>query len=431
MKQMRNQTNEENGKAALVGLQHLLAMYAGAVAVPLLIGTGLGMNAQQMTYLISMDIFMCGLATLLQLTATKYFGIGLPVILGCAIQVVGPAIMIGSQAGIGALFGSIIVAGLFLVLTAGIFSKIRVLFPTIVTGTVITVIGLTLIPVAIGKMGGGDVSMSNFGEPSYLIQAFVTIALIIGVQAFGCGFIRSIAVLIGLAGGTLLAYFMGDVNFSAISQAPIFQVPHPFYFGMPTFDLVSIVLMIIIVIVCMVESTGVYFALGDITEQEVTGADLKRGYRTEGLAILLGGIFNTFPHTGFSQNVGLVQLSGIKTKLPIYFAAIFLIILGLFPKIGALAQVIPEPVLGGGMLVMFGMVAVAGMRMLAKVDFNNDRNLLIVAVSIGFGLGFNMMPQLFERLPQTLQLFTSNGIVMSSLTAVVLNLILNGVKNKE
>ncbi|WYJ76966.1 xanthine permease [Enterococcus sp. DIV2402] len=431
MKQMRNQTNEENGKAALVGLQHLLAMYAGAVAVPLLIGTGLGMDAQQMTYLISMDIFMCGLATLLQLTATKYFGIGLPVILGCAIQVVGPAIMIGSQAGIGALFGSIIVAGLFLILTAGIFSKIRVLFPTIVTGTVITVIGLTLIPVAISKMGGGDVSMSNFGEPSYLIQAFVTIALIIGVQAFGRGFIRSIAVLIGLAGGTLLAYFMGNVNFSAISQAPVFQIPHPFYFGMPTFDLVSIVLMIIIVIVCMVESTGVYFALGDITEQEVTGADLKRGYRTEGLAILLGGIFNTFPHTGFSQNVGLVQLSGIKTKLPIYFAAIFLIILGLFPKIGALAQVIPEPVLGGGMLVMFGMVAVAGMRMLAKVDFNNDRNLLIVAVSIGCGLGFNMMPQLFERLPQTLQLFTSNGIVMSSLTAVVLNLILNGVKNKE
>lgn len=431
MKQMRNQTNEENGKAALVGLQHLLAMYAGAVAVPLLIGTGLGMDAQQMTYLISMDIFMCGLATLLQLTVTKYFGIGLPVILGCAIQVVGPAIMIGSQAGIGAVFGSIIVAGLFLMVTAGIFSKIKVLFPTIVTGTVITVIGLTLIPVAIGKMGGGDVSMSNFGEPRYLLQAFITIALIIGIQAFGRGFIRSIAVLIGLAGGTLLAYFMGDVNFSAISQAPVFQVPHPFYFGMPTFDIVSIVLMIIIVIVCMVESTGVYFALGEITEQEVTGEDLKRGYRTEGLAILLGGIFNTFPHTGFSQNVGLVQLSGIKTKLPIYFAAIFLIILGLFPKIGALAQVIPEAVLGGGMLVMFGMVAVAGMRMLSKVDYNNDKNLLIVAVSIGFGLGFNMIPQLFDRLPETLQLFTSNGIVMSSLTAVVLNLVLNGLKTKE
>lgn len=431
MKQMRNQTNEENGKAALVGLQHLLAMYAGAVAVPLLIGTGLGMDAQQMTYLISMDIFMCGLATLLQLTVTKYFGIGLPVILGCAIQVVGPAIMIGSQAGIGAVFGSIIVAGLFLMVTAGIFSKIKVLFPTIVTGTVITVIGLTLIPVAIGKMGGGDVSMSNFGEPRYLLQAFVTIALIIGIQAFGRGFIRSIAVLIGLAGGTLLAYFMGDVNFSAISQAPVFQVPHPFYFGMPTFDIVSIVLMIIIVIVCMVESTGVYFALGEITEQEVTGEDLKRGYRTEGLAILLGGIFNTFPHTGFSQNVGLVQLSGIKTRLPIYFAAIFLIILGLFPKIGALAQVIPEAVLGGGMLVMFGMVAVAGMRMLSKVDYNNDKNLLIVAVSIGFGLGFNMIPQLFDRLPETLQLFTSNGIVMSSLTAVVLNLVLNGLKTKE
>ncbi|MGO2686694.1 MAG: solute carrier family 23 protein, partial [Enterococcus italicus] len=187
------------------------------------------------------------------------------------------------------------------------------------------------------------------------------------------------------------------------------------------FDPVSIILMCIIVIVCMVESTGVYFALAEITDKTLTEDDLKRGYRTEGLAILLGGLVNTFPHTGFSQNVGLVQLSGIKTKRPLYFSAIFLIILGLFPKIGAMAQVIPDAVLGGGMLVMFGMVAVAGMRMLAKVDFTDDRNLLTVALSIGFGLGFNLMPGLFSKLPATIQMFTENGIVMSSLTAVLLN----------
>ncbi|MCD1024943.1 nucleobase:cation symporter-2 family protein [Enterococcus sp. SMC-9] len=421
----------QNGKAAVLGLQHLLAMYAGAVAVPLLIGTGLGFNETQMTYLISIDIFMCGIATLLQLTVTKFFGIGLPVVLGCAIQAVAPLILIGSKSGVGAIYGSIIASGIFVVLVAGFFSKIKKLFPSLVTGTVITVIGLTLIPVAITKMGGGDVTAQNFGDPNQLILAFVTILLIVGVQVFAKGFLHSISVLVGLVGGTLLACLMGLVDFAAIGHAPVFHIPQPFYFGKPTFDVWSILLMIIISIVSMVESTGVYFALGDITGKKITEDDLKRGYRAEGLAVILGGIFNTFPYTGFSQNVGLVQLSGIKTKKPIYFSAIFLIILGLFPKIGAIAQIIPEPVLGGGMLVMFGMVAVQGMKMLSKVDFNNDKNLLIIAVSISFGLGFNLMPQLFSQLPETVQMFTGNGIVMSSLTAIILNLVFNGLKDDE
>ncbi|MFR3687794.1 MAG: solute carrier family 23 protein, partial [Enterococcus sp.] len=183
-------------------------------------------------------------------------------------------------------------------------------------------------------------------------------------------------------------------------------------------------------IVSMVESTGVYFALGDIVGKQVKEDDLKRGYRAEGLAVILGGLFNTFPYTGFSQNVGLVQLSGIKTRRPIYFSAIFLIILGLFPKVGALAQIIPEPVLGGGMLVMFGMVAVQGMKMLSKVDYNDEKNLLIIAISIGFGLGFNATPTLFAKLPETVQMFTGNGIVMSSLSAIILNLLFHGYKRE-
>ncbi|CAI3270217.1 nucleobase:cation symporter-2 family protein [Enterococcus cecorum] len=420
----------QNGKAAILGLQHLLAMYAGAVAVPLLIGMGLGFDEAQMTYLISIDIFMCGVATLLQLTVTKFFGIGLPVVLGCAIQAVSPLIIIGSKNGVGAIYGSIIAAGIYVVLIAGLFSKVKVLFPPIVTGTVITVIGLTLIPVAITKMGGGDASAKTFGDPASLIQAAVTILLILGLQAFAKGFLRSISVLIGLVGGTILACLMGNVSFSAISHAPIFHVPQPFYFGMPKFDVWSILLMIIISTISMVESTGVYFALGDITGKNIGKEDLKRGYRAEGLAVILGGIFNTFPYTGFSQNVGLVQLSGIKSTRPIYFSAFFLIILGLFPKVGAVAQIIPEPVLGGGMLVMFGMVAVQGMRMLSKVNFEDDKNLLIVALSIGLGLGFNSLPTLFQHLPQTVQMFTENGIVMSSITAIILNLLFHGLKEK-
>ena len=420
----------QNGKAAILGLQHLLAMYAGDVAVPLLIGMGLGFDEAQMTYLISIDIFMCGVATLLQLTVTKFFGIGLPVVLGCAIQAVSPLIIIGSKNGVGAIYGSIIAAGIYVVLIAGLFSKVKVLFPPIVTGTVITVIGLTLIPVAITKMGGGDASAKTFGDPASLIQAAVTILLILGLQAFAKGFLRSISVLIGLVGGTILACLMGNVSFSAISHAPIFHVPQPFYFGMPKFDVWSILLMIIISTISMVESTGVYFALGDITGKNIGEEDLKRGYRAEGLAVILGGIFNTFPYTGFSQNVGLVQLSGIKSTRPIYFSAFFLIILGLFPKVGAVAQIIPEPVLGGGMLVMFGMVAVQGMRMLSKVNFEDDKNLLIVALSIGLGLGFNSLPTLFQHLPQTVQMFTGNGIVMSSITAIILNLLFHGLKEK-
>lgn len=313
----------QNGKAAILGLQHLLAMYAGAVAVPLLIGMGLGFDEAQMTYLISIDIFMCGVATLLQLTVTKFFGIGLPVVLGCAIQAVSPLIIIGSKNGVGAIYGSIIAAGIYVVLIAGLFSKVKVLFPSIVTGTVITVIGLTLIPVAITKMGGGDASAKTFGDPASLIQAAVTILLILGVQAFAKGFLRSISVLIGLVGGTILACLMGNVSFSAIGHAPIFHIPQPFYFGMPKFDVWSILLMIIISTISMVESTGVYFALGDITGKNIGEEDLKRGYRAEGLAVILGGIFNTFPYTGFSQNVGLVQLSGIKSTRPIYFSAFF------------------------------------------------------------------------------------------------------------
>ncbi|EOH99120.1 xanthine permease [Enterococcus moraviensis ATCC BAA-383] len=425
------QPETSNGKSAVLGLQHLLAMYAGAVAVPLLIGTGLNFNSEQMTYLISIDIFMCGIATLLQLTVNKFFGIGLPVVLGCAIQAVAPLIMIGNDKGVGAIYGSIIASGIFVVLVSGIFSKIKKLFPPLVTGTVITVIGLTLIPVAVEKMGGGLASASNFGDSTSLLLAFVTIGLIIVVQVWGKGFIKSIAVLVGLVGGTILAAILGQVDLAPVGDATWFHFPQPFYFGTPTFDVSSIVLMIIISIVSMVESTGVYFALGDITGKRIGEQELKKGYRAEGLAVILGGIFNTFPYTGFSQNVGLVQLSGIKTRRPIYYSAFFLIALGLLPKVGAVAQIIPEPVLGGGMLVMFGMVAVQGMRMLSKVDYNNDKNLLIIAISIGFGLGFNMIPTLFQQMPETVRMFTGNGIVMSSLTAIILNLLFNGLKGEE
>lgn len=413
-------------KAAVLGLQHLLAMYSGAVAVPLLIGTALRFNSTQMTYLVSIDIFMCGFATLIQLFRNKYFGIGLPVVLGCAIQAVAPLEMIGKNFSINTMYGAIIVAGIFVFLIAGLFSKIKKLFPPVVTGTLITVIGLTLIPVAFQNMGGGNSAAKDFGSTKNLIAAFATILIIVLVEILAKGFIKSIAVLIGLVAGSLLAGLMGMVSLKPVAQAAWFHLPQFFYFGVPEFEWSSCVTMIIIALVSMVESTGVFFAIGDLLHKDITETDLKKGYRAEGIAQIFGGLFNTFPYTTFSQNVGLLQLSGIKTKRPIYWAAGLLMTMGLLPKIGALVTIIPTPVLGGAMLVMFTMIAMQGIRMLAKVDFNDNRNLLITGLSIGLGLGVTVYPQIFQTFPQTVQLFLGNGIVVASLSATLLNLILKG-----
>ena len=413
-------------KAAVLGLQHLLAMYSGAVAVPLLIGTALKFNSEQMTYLVSIDIFMCGLATMIQLFRNKYFGIGLPVVLGCAIQAVAPLEMIGQKFSINTMYGAIIVAGIFVFLVAGWFSKIKKLFPPVVTGTLITVIGLTLIPVAVQNMGGGSAQAKDFGDAKNLIAAFLTILIIVAIEVWTKGFLRSISVLIGLIAGTVIASFMGLVSLKPVIQASWFHLPQLFYFGAPEFEWSSCLTMIIIALVSMVESTGVFFAIGDLLHKNITEDDLKRGYRAEGLAQVFGGLFNTFPYTTFSQNVGLLQLSGIKTKRPIYWAAGLLMAMGLLPKIGALVTIIPDSVLGGAMLVMFTMIAVQGIRMLTKVDFENNRNILVVAISIGLGLGVTVYPQIFQDLPQTIQLFLGNGIVVASICATLLNLIFNG-----
>ena len=418
------QTQEKHSQAAILGLQHLLAMYSGSILVPIIIATSLGYSTEQLTYLISTDIFMCGVATFLQLQLNKHFGIGLPIVLGVAFQSVAPLIMIGQSHGSGAMFGALIASGIYVVLVSGVFAKIADLFPSIVTGSVITTIGLTLIPVAIGNMG------NNVPEPTgqSLLLAAITVVIILLINIFTKGFIKSISILIGLVVGTAIAATMGLVDFSPVAAAPIVHIPTPLYFGTPTFEISSIVMMCIIATVSMVESTGVYLALSDITNDPINSTRLRNGYRAEGLAVLLGGIFNTFPYTGFSQNVGLVKLSGIKTRLPIYYAAGFLILLGLLPKFGALAQIIPSPVLGGAMLVMFGFVSIQGMQILARVDFaNNEHNFLIAAVSISAGVGLNNS-NLFVSMPTAFQMFFSNGIVVASLLAIVLNAVLNHKK---
>ncbi|MCM3600526.1 purine permease [Robertmurraya korlensis] len=417
-------------KLTSLGIQHVLAMYAGAVIVPLIVGGALGLTGEQLTYLVSIDILMCGVATLLQVWKNKFFGIGLPVVLGCTFTAVGPMIAIGGEYGISAIYGSILVSGLFVVLIAKFFGKLVRFFPPVVTGSVVTIIGITLIPVAINNMAGGQGS-PDFGSMTNISLAFGTLLFIIVLYRFFTGFVRSISILLGLLVGTVVAAFMGMVNFSAVAEASWFHMVTPFYFGLPTFEITAILTMILVAMVSLVESTGVYFALSDICEEEVTEKDLANGYRAEGLAILLGGLFNAFPYTTYSQNVGLLQITGVKSKNVIYTTGTMLIILGFIPKIGALTTIIPTSVLGGAMIAMFGMVIAYGIKMLSKVNFASQENLLIIACSVGIGLGVTAVPDLFAQMPSSIRILTDNGIVAGSITAILLNIVFNVAPKAE
>jgi xanthine permease len=417
-------------KIASLGIQHVLAMYAGAVIVPLIVGGALNLSSEQLTYLVSIDILMCGIATILQVWQNRFFGIGLPIVLGCTFTAVGPMIAIGGQFGISAIYGAILISGLVVVLISTFFGKLLTFFPPVVTGSVVTIIGITLIPVAMNNIAGGQGS-PDFGSLSNISLAFGTLLFIILLYRFTKGFLRSIAILLGLSAGTLAASFMGKVNFSAVGDASWFHMVKPFYFGLPTFEWTPIITMTLVAIVSLVESTGVYFALSDITGRKLNEKDLSKGYRAEGLAIILGGLFNAFPYTTYSQNVGLVQLSGVKGKNVIYTMGAMLVLLGFVPKMGALTTVIPTPVLGGAMVAMFGMVIAYGIKMLSKVEFASQENLLIIACSVGMGLGVTAVPDLFAQLPETIKILSSNGIVAGSLTAIILNIVFNITKSQK
>lgn len=418
-------------QALVLGLQHVLAMYSGGILVPLLIGAALHFTPQQMAYLISADIFMTGIGTLLQLKSTRLTGIAMPVVLGSAIQSVSPLINIGGTLGIGAMYGATISAGVFVFLIAGLFARLREFFPPVVTGSLITVIGFALIPVGIQNLGGGDVAAKSFGSPANLAIGTFTIAIIVLVSLLAKGFTKAISILLGIVLGTAFAAILGKVSLAPVAAASWFHLPTPFFLGVPTFHSSAIITMIIIALTSMIESTGVYFALADLTGRKLTNQDMAKGYRAEGLAVVLSGLFNTFPYSTFSQNVGVVRLSGVKTKRPIYYAAVILILIGLLPKFGALATIIPTSVLGGAMVVLFGTIGIQGTTILRTVDFGKERNLMIAAISIGAGIGVTVYPQIFQQLPELIRLVIENAVVVTSVLAVFLNIVLPGREKGE
>jgi xanthine permease len=414
-------------RLAPLGLQHVLAMYAGAVAVPLVVGSALisagKLQAGDLPYLISADLFVAGIATVIQSLGFWRFGVRLPLMQGCTFAAVSPMIAIGSQYGVAAIYGSVIAAGLFMMLLAPVFAKLLRFFPPLVTGTVILIIGLSLMAVAAGWAGGGSAN-KNFGDPLYLVFAGLTLLVILAIERFAPPALQRLSILLGLVIGTLISLPFGLADFSGASTEPWFGVSTPFHFGIPTFQVSAIVAMIIVALVIMTETTGDMLAIGEIVERPLTSQQLADGIRADGLSTMLGGVFNTFPYTAFAQNVGLVSLTGVKSRYVATFAGGVLIILGLIPKLGGIVEGIPQAVLGGAGVALFGMVAASGVRTLSRVKFNNS-NILVVAISLGIGLLPTVSPTLYEQFPTGFQIIFNSGISAGALAAILLNLVFN------
>lgn len=416
------------------GLQHVLAMYAGAVAVPIIIAQAMHLTPAELIHLINADLFTCGIATLIQTLGFWKVGARIPMIQGVTFASVTPMILIGVEHGITAIYGAIIVAGLITFLIAPYFSRLIRFFPPVVTGTIITIIGITLLPVAVRWIGGGNPSSPDFASPMHLFLAGITLAIIIFIYRYGrrgSGFLSNISVLIGLICGTIIAVLLGQVDFMEVEKAAWIGVVTPFSFGFPTFDVGSIVSMVIVMIVCMVETTGDSIAIGEIVGRHIDQDKLSRCLRADGLSTMIGGIFNSFPYTAFAQNVGLIAVTRVKSRFVVAASGIILIVLGLFPKMAAVVACIPNSVLGGAGIAMFGMIIASGVRSLTKVEFEGTSNLMIIAVSIGISMITLTIPNFFQHFPDAAKIVLQSGITLGSIAAVVLNLIFNGIGTSE
>lgn len=460
-------------KLFTLGLQHVLVMYAGAIAVPLIVGRVLKLAPEDVAFLISADLFVCGIVSILQSFGFgRWFGVRLPVMMGVTFASVGPMVSIAianpGPEGARLIFGAIIGAGIIAILLAPLMSRLLRFFPPVVTGTIILVIGVSLMRIGINWVFGNPVgptaphlidpahadwltAVTGLGgavppapeglalapkldNPAYapvsnILLSLVVLAIVVGVARFTRGFLSNIAVLVGIVAGGVIAAALGLMHFEKVATAAWFAPIRPFHFGAPVFDPVLIVTMTLVMIVVMIESTGMFLALSDMTGRKIDQATLSAGLRMDGLGTILGGIFNTFPYTSFSQNVGLVGVTGIRSRYVCVAGGVIMVVLGLIPKMGALVEALPTVVLGGAGLVMFGMVAATGVRILSKVDFATTRNnLFVVAISVSFGMIPLVAPDFDMWLPAPIHPLIDSGILLASIASVVLNLIFNGAQ---
>jgi len=418
-------------RLTLLGLQHLAIMYAGAVAVPLLVGGALKLPAHTIGVLVNADLLVSGIVTLIQsIGIGKILGVRLPVVAGATFTCVSPMILIaqefgGGAAGLPTVYGAILVSGVFGMVIARFFAMVARFFPPLVSGCVICVIGLSLIGADAGLIAGDDPKASSYGQVSHIALAGLVILLIVLLHKFGRGLVSQIAVLLSIVIGTIVAVPMGLLDMSGVGKSGWFGVSHPFAFGAPQFHIAAIISMCVVMLVTFTESTADMVAVAEMVDKPLQPADLARGLATDGLSAVLAGFMNSFPDTAFAENVGLVGLTGVRSRWVVAVCGGFLVVLGLIPKVGSLVAALPGPVIGGAATVMFAMVTAVGLRVLHKVQFEGTNNMLIIAVTLSVALLPSVAPSFYTRFPTDFQMIASSPITSAVIVVFLLNLLFN------
>ncbi|MCY6354099.1 uracil-xanthine permease family protein [Clostridium sp. ZS2-4] len=407
--------------ALVLALQTILTGFGGIVAVPLIVSSALGLPFKEVTFWISCALFVSGIVTLIQSHGLGKVGSRLPVIMGTSFGFVGVSIMVGKNYGIAALFCATIAGALVEVIFSKFIKHIKRFLPPIVTGTVVTLIGLTVVPVAINWLGGGAGS-ANYGSIKNLLVGLAVLIIIIVLNEFGNEFISSASVVIGIVCGYILAAFTGMLDFSSVASASAFSIPRPFKYGI-NFSIPAILAFIPIYVATTIEAVGDTLAIGAACEHEVSPQELQGGVLCDGVGSMIAGVFNAGANTTFSQCTGLVSVTGVASRFVGMLAGGLLIAAGLLPKFAAIVAAMPSPVLGGAGIVMFGMIASSGIKMLSEVEFSK-RNMLIICVSITLGLGVIFKPEILSKCPTAIQTIFGSGITTGSICAILLNILL-------
>lgn len=414
-------------QAIPLGIQHVLAMFASNVtpAIIVSIAAGFAFGSADMIYMIQMVMIFAGIATLIQTVGLGPVGGRLPIVQGTSFAFIPVMIPIVKTAGMPALFGAIVIGGIFHFFLGTFIGRIRHALPPLVTGIVVLSIGLVLIPVGIKYAAGGVPLMGKpeFGAFEHWFLALTVVVVTLGVKFFAKGMVATSAVLIGLLAGYVAAIPMGMVSFGKIGGAAWFAIPSPFQYGFEI-NAAAIIGMCLMAVVSAIETVG---DISGITKggagREATDKEIGGGTMADGLGTAIAGLFGALPNTSFSQNVGLISMTGMMSRHVVTCGAIFLIAAGLVPKVGAVITTMPIAVLGGGVIVMFGMVAAAGINMLSEVTWNR-RNMIILAMSLSVGLGLQAVPEALQHLPATAQVLLASGLLPAAVLAVVLNLVL-------
>ncbi|NOJ58829.1 nucleobase:cation symporter-2 family protein [Arthrobacter sp. 260] len=417
------------GRSFTYGLQHVLTMYGGIIAVPLIVGSAAGMTQDEIALLIASCLFIGGIATILQSYGLPFFGSQLPLVQG--VSFAGVATMIAileGGGGIQAVFGAVLVASVIGLLIAPFFARIIHFFPPVVTGIVITTIGLTLLPVAANWAMGGNSEAEDYGSLTNIGLAAFTLALVLLLSKLGNASISRLSILLAIVGGAVIAAIFGVADFSGVMDGDIVAFPQPIAFGWPTFQLAAIISMVIVVLVTMTETTADILAVGEIAKTKVDSRRIADGLRADMLSSAVAPIFNSFTQTAFAQNVGLVAITGVRSRFVVTAGGVIMLVLGLLPLLARIVAAVPTPVLGGAGVVLFGTVAASGIRTLAKVDYQDNMNLIIVAVSLGFGMIPVVSPSFYDAFPTWFGIIFHSGISSAAIMAVLLNLLFNHLK---